>query len=46
MKLDKAYTVSELENVLNAECISNSNKLFDTISTIANPIKGSLGFSY
>ena len=44
MKLDKAYTINELENVLGAECISNDNKLFDTISTITNPIKGSLGF--
>ncbi|MEL0104001.1 MAG: UDP-3-O-(3-hydroxymyristoyl)glucosamine N-acyltransferase [Gammaproteobacteria bacterium] len=44
MKLDKAYTISELGNVLGAECISNDNKLFDTISTITNPIKGSLGF--
>ena len=44
MKLDKAYTINELENVLDAECISNGNKLFDTISTITNPIKGSLGF--
>ena len=44
MKLDKAYTISELENVLGAECNSNSDNLFDTISTITNPIKGSLGF--
>ena len=44
MKLNKAYTVSELENILNAECISNSKKSFDTLSTMTNPIKGSLGF--
>lgn len=44
MKLDKAYTINELEDILGAECISNDNKLFDTISTITNPIKGSLGF--
>ena len=44
MKLDKAYTITELANVLDAECVSNGNKLFDTISTITNPIKDSLGF--
>jgi len=44
MKLDKAYTINELENVLGAECNSSSDNLFDTISTITNPIKGSLGF--
>ena len=44
MKLDKAYTINELENVLGAECTSHGNKLFNTISTTTNPIKGSLGF--
>ena len=44
MKLDKAYSIDELKHVLDAECISKDNKLFDTISTVSNPIRGSLGF--
>lgn len=44
MKLDKAYTINDLEIVLDAKCNLANNKLFDTISTITNPIKGSLGF--
>ena len=43
MKLDKAYTISELECTW-CRVYFKYNKLFDSISIIANPIKGSLGF--
>ncbi len=44
MNLAKAYTSSELESLLGAKCSKHTKHKFDTISTISNPIVGSLGF--
>ncbi len=44
MNLAKAYNSSELESLLEAKCSEHTNQKFDTISTLSNPIDGSLGF--
>ena len=44
MNLDKAYNSIELERLLDAKCSTNLNHTFTEISTLNNPIKGSLGF--
>tara|TARA_B100000035_G_scaffold315242_1_gene334661 strand:- start:2532 stop:3428 length:897 start_codon:yes stop_codon:yes gene_type:complete len=44
MNLNKAYSSSELESLLDAKCSINSEIKFDTISTLSNPISDSLGF--
>ena len=44
MKLAKAYNSSELCTVIDAVSESNNNQLFDTISTLSNPVPNSLGF--
>ncbi len=44
MNLGKAYNSSELESLLDAKCSVNTNLKLDTISTLSNPVTGSLGF--
>lgn len=44
MNLDKAYNSIELERLLDAKCSTNLDHTFTEISTLNNPIKGSLGF--
>ena len=44
MNLAKAYNSSELESLLDAKCSKHTNQKFDTISTLSNPVDGSLGF--
>ena len=44
MNLGKVYNSSELENLLDARCSINTNLKLDTISTLAHPVSGSLGF--
>ena len=44
MNLAKAYNSSELESLLEAKCTKHTNQKYDTISTLSNPIDGSLGF--
>ena len=44
MNLNKAYSTSELESLLDAKCSFKSDIKFDTISTLSNPILHSLGF--
>ena len=44
MNLAKEYSSSELESLLEATCSKQTNQKFDTISTMSNPIDGSLGF--
>ena len=44
MNLAKAYNSSELESLLDAQCSKHTTQKFDTISTLSNPVDGSLGF--
>ena len=44
MDLDKVYSSSELEKLLDAKCSDSDSYNFDTISTLDNPIENSLGF--
>ena len=44
MNLDKAYNSIELERLLDAKCSTNHDHSFTEISTLNNPIQGSLGF--
>ena len=44
MNLAKAYNSSELESLLDAQCSMHTTQKFDTISTLSNPVDGSLGF--
>jgi UDP-3-O-[3-hydroxymyristoyl] glucosamine N-acyltransferase len=46
MKLNKAYTCAELSMLLEADCEKNKDNIFDTISSLANPEKNSLGFIF
>ena len=45
MKLNKAYSCAELSIILDAKC-SNNNNIFDTVSSLANPVNNSLGFIF
>jgi len=45
MKLNKAYSCAELSVILDAKC-TNNNNIFDTISSITNPVNNSLGFIF
>jgi serine acetyltransferase len=44
MKLAKAYNTNELCVLIDAVCEQQSTRLFDTISTLSNPVSNSLGF--
>ncbi len=44
MNLDKEYSSSELESLLDAQCSLSNELKFDTISTLSNPKDNSLGF--
>ena len=44
MKLDKAYNYNELCTLIDAKSQQKSDVIFDTISTLSNPIPNSLGF--
>jgi serine acetyltransferase len=44
MKLSKAYNSYELCKLIDAECSQQSSRLFDTLSTLSNPLPKSLGF--
>ena len=46
MKLNKAYSCAELSVILEAKCENNKNNIFDTVSSLANPEKNSLGFIF
>ena len=46
MKLNKAYSCAELSTILEAKYEKNKNNIFDTISTLTNPEKNSLGFIF
>ena len=46
MKLDKAYSCAELSTILEAKCEKNINNIFDTVSSLTNPEKNSLGFLF
>ncbi len=45
MKLNKAYSCAELSVILDAKC-TNNNNIFDTISSLTNPVNNSLGFIF
>jgi len=44
MKLTKAYNSDELCQLIDAECNQKTSRLFDTLSTLSNPLPNSLGF--
>ncbi len=44
MKLAKAYNSDELCKLIDAECRQHSTRIFDTLSTLSNPLADSLGF--
>jgi UDP-3-O-[3-hydroxymyristoyl] glucosamine N-acyltransferase len=46
MKLNKAYNCAELSAILDASCKDDSEKTFDTVSSLSNPINNSLGFIF
>ncbi len=46
MKLNRAYSCAELSSILNANCVNNNSNIFDTISSLSNPINNSLGFIF
>tara|TARA_B100001059_G_C17717579_1_gene518851 strand:- start:177 stop:1067 length:891 start_codon:yes stop_codon:yes gene_type:complete len=46
MKLNKAYNCAELSALLEANCVNNDKKTFDTVSSLSNPISNSLGFIF
>ena len=46
MKLNKAYSCAELSTILDAKCETNTNNIFDTVSSLANPELNSLGFIF
>ena len=46
MILNKAYSCAELSTILAAKCENNINNIFDTVSSLANPVKNSLGFIF
>ncbi len=46
MILDKAYSCAELSTLIEAKCENNKNNIFDTVSSLTNPEKNSLGFIF
>ena len=46
MKLNKAYSSAELSVILEAKCEKNKKNIFDTVSSLANPVQNSLGFIF
>ena len=46
MKLNKAYNCAELSSILDANCDNESDKTFDNVSSLSNPVVNSLGFIF
>ena len=46
MNLNKAYNCAELSSILDANCENESEKTFDELSSLSNPISNSLGFIF